>query len=34
MSKKNPPRKHHYIPQFYLRSWCGLDGNLFEFSIP
>ncbi|ACB95079.1 DUF4238 domain-containing protein [Beijerinckia indica] len=22
------PRKHHYIPQFYLKNWCGEDGRL------
>ena len=23
--------KHHYIPQFYLRPWCGADHKLQEF---
>jgi hypothetical protein len=26
------PRKrelHHYVPQFYLRQWCGTDGQLW-----
>jgi Protein of unknown function (DUF4238) len=24
----NVPRKHHYIPQFYLRKWAGPDGRV------
>lgn len=24
----NEPRKHHYIPQFYLRNWCGADNRV------
>ena len=24
----NEPRKHHYIPQFYLKNWAGLDGRV------
>jgi Protein of unknown function (DUF4238) len=24
----NEPRKHHYIPQFYLRNWAGSDGRV------
>lgn len=31
MSKE---RKHHYIPVFYLKQWCGPDGRLCEFSRP
>jgi len=26
--------KHHYIPVFYLKQWCGSDGRLCEFSKP
>ena len=24
----NPPRKHHYIPAFYLKQWAGADGKV------
>ncbi|RWX66751.1 DUF4238 domain-containing protein [Mesorhizobium sp. M2A.F.Ca.ET.039.01.1.1] len=30
----NKPKKHHYIPVFYLRRWAGPDGRLCEFSRP
>ena len=23
--------KHHYIPEFYSRQWCGEDGKLIEY---
>ena len=26
--------KHHYIPVFYLKQWCGEDKKLCEFSRP
>jgi uncharacterized protein DUF4238 len=25
------PRKHHYIPVFYLKQWTGADGRLCEY---
>ena len=25
------PKDHHYIPVFYLKSWCGTDGCLAQF---
>jgi hypothetical protein len=28
------PRRHHYIPVFYLKQWTGADGRLCEFSRP
>ncbi len=28
------PVKHHYIPVFYLKHWCGSDGRLCEYSRP
>ena len=31
MSKEG---KHHYIPVFYLKQWCGPDGKLCEFQNP
>ncbi len=34
MSKVNPPRKHHYIPKFYLKQWLKEDLKLCEFSQP
>lgn len=27
-------RRHHYVPQFYSKQWCGNDGRLCEFSRP
>lgn len=30
----NCPRKHHYIPVFYLKRWAGADGTICEFSKP
>jgi len=28
------PRKHHFIPAFYLKQWAGADGMLIEWSKP
>lgn len=28
------PNKHHYIPIFYLKRWCGPDGQICQFSKP
>jgi hypothetical protein len=25
------PRKHHYVPVFYLKQWTGTDGRLCEY---
>jgi Protein of unknown function (DUF4238) len=25
------PRKHHYVPVFYLKQWTGPDGRLCEY---
>ena len=27
----NAPRKHHYIPIFYLKQWSQADGKIFEY---
>src|SRR5262249_15309640 len=27
----NEPRRHHYIPQFYLSNWCNADGDLWSY---
>ena len=27
----NAPKKHHFIPKFYLKRWTGTDGKLCEF---
>jgi hypothetical protein len=32
--KSNPPRRHHYIPAFYLKRWAGADGDLQDFRRP
>jgi hypothetical protein len=35
MSKaQNPPHRHHYVPQFYLREWTGPDGKLERYTKP
>ena len=31
---QNPPHRHHYIPQFYLREWTGPDGRLERYTKP
>ncbi len=31
---QNPPHRHHYIPQFYLREWTGKDGRLERYTQP
>jgi hypothetical protein len=28
------PRKHHFIPAFYLKQWAAPDGKLIEWSKP
>jgi hypothetical protein len=28
------PRRHHYLPVFYLKRWVGTDNRLCEFSRP
>lgn len=28
------PKKHHYIPSFYLKRWAGLDDRLCQYSRP
>jgi Protein of unknown function (DUF4238) len=27
----NPPKKHHYLPEFMLRSWAGQDGKFVRY---
>lgn len=27
----NTPRKHHYVPVFYLKQWAGADRRLCEY---
>lgn len=29
----NPPRRHHYIPEFYQRKWAGGDGQLERYEL-
>jgi len=32
MSKKpNPPRKHHYVPEFYLKRWANSSGKVERY---
>jgi hypothetical protein len=31
---QNPPWRHHYIPEFYLRQWTSEKGQLTQFSKP
>lgn len=28
------PKKHHYLPEFYLKRWAGEDSKVTEFSRP
>lgn len=30
----NPPSKHHYIPEFYLKRWAGSDGRMVRYTSP
>lgn len=30
----NDPKKHHFLPVFYLMSWTSANGKLVEFSTP
>lgn len=30
----NDPKKHHYLPVFYLKAWANEHGKLCEFSRP
>jgi hypothetical protein len=27
------PKRHHYVGQFLLESWCGADGNLYVYTL-
>lgn len=29
-----PARKHHYLPECYLKAWTGSEGRLVQFSAP
>lgn len=28
--KQNPPQRHHYIPEFYLKRWGQVDGRICQ----
>lgn len=30
----NPPKRHHFLPVFYLKRWAGPDRRIVEFSKP
>lgn len=30
----NEPKKHHFLPVFYLRQWANADRRLVEFKKP
>ncbi|MHC2019986.1 DUF4238 domain-containing protein [Methylobacterium sp. CM6247] len=34
MPQLQSPWRHHYIPEFYLKRWCAVNGKLVEFSKP
>lgn len=34
MTSGNPPRKHHFVPIFYLSRWTGVDGRLEQYGKP
>lgn len=27
----NPPRKHHYFPEFYTKRWCDYSGQMTRY---
>jgi hypothetical protein len=29
----NPPRKHHFVPSYYLKQWNGADSQLCEYKL-
>jgi len=31
MQAQNPARRHHYVPQFYLRAFAGSDGKIWQY---
>lgn len=31
MTEPNPPRRHHFIPEFYQRQWIGEDGKIERY---
>src|SRR5215469_5440993 len=28
------PKKHHFLPVFYLKGWCDSNGTVVEYSRP
>jgi hypothetical protein len=32
--RADKPKKHHYLPAFYLKRWTSEDGLLIEYSRP
>lgn len=34
LATMNEPKKHHFLPVFYLKRWSGADGRLVQFSRP
>jgi len=30
--RPNPPKRHHYLPEFHLRQWCGETGKLQRYT--
>lgn len=30
----NEPKKHHFLPEFYLKNWTNKSGKLVQFSAP
>jgi hypothetical protein len=30
----NQPRRHHYLPEFYLQRWAARDGRVFRYHRP
>ncbi len=32
--RKTKGQRHHYLPEFYIKTWCAPDGELCEYSKP
>jgi len=32
--KQNPPHKHHFVPQFWIKNWAGADDQVQRFRNP
>lgn len=33
MAAQNPPKKHHYVPEFHLKRWAGEDNRIVQYKV-